>query len=148
MIIDKLENSSKYFGMNPNFHKAFSFLQNNDLTKMEASKYEIDGDKVYAAITSKEGKRKDEAKLEIHKKYIDIQYLIDGSEAMGWKYTKDCKIAIGEFNAEKDILFYEDAPEVWFNLVPGTFAIFFPDDAHAPMISNENVHKIVVKVAL
>jgi YhcH/YjgK/YiaL family protein len=148
MIIDKLENSSKYFGMNPNFNKAFTFLLQSDLKKMESGKYEIDGDKVYAAASSKHGKDKDEAKLEIHKKYIDIQYLIEGSEAMGWKYTKDCVKPIGEFNSEKDILFYDDKPEVWFNLVPGTFAIFFPDDAHAPMISNENVHKIVVKAAL
>lgn len=148
MIIDKLENSSKYFGLNPNFHKAFAFLQNNDLKKMESGKFDIDGDKVYAAITSKQGKDKDDAKLEIHKKYIDIQFLIGGSEAMGWKYTKDCQKPAGEFNAERDILFYEDEPEVWFNLVPGTFAILFPNDAHAPMISNENVHKVVVKVAI
>jgi len=146
MIFDKLENAKNYESLNTGFKKAFEFLSRPDIAELECKKYEIDGTNVFAMITDKPGKNKEEAKLEAHNKYIDIQFLIKGSEEIGWKARVDCKAIAVPFNAEKDIEFYSDKAQTYFSFSPFDFAVFFPEDAHAPMVSETNVHKVVIKV--
>ena len=98
MIFDKLENAANYYALHPGFEKAFRFLQNNDIALLEHTTYEIEGRSVYAMISGKQGKVKEDAKLEAHRKYIDIQILIAGSEQIGWKAYNDCKEVSAEFN--------------------------------------------------
>lgn len=86
------------------------------------------------------------AKSEAHKKYIDIQYCISGIETMGWKSLDDCKNPSEGYNNERDVTFYEDRPDTYFELNPGQFVIFFPEDMHAPMIGNGLIKKLVIKV--
>lgn len=148
MIFDKLENAKNYFQLHPKFENAFKFLSDADIAGLDLATYDIDGKDVYAMITSKHGKKKADAKLEAHRKYIDIQFLIMGEEQIGWKAYNDCKIVSSPFNPENDIEFFEDEVQTYFKLVPNTFAIFFPEDSHAPMVSETNVHKVVIKVKL
>jgi biofilm protein TabA len=67
---------------------------------------------------------------------------------MGWKPRENCTSQRGEYNAEKDVVFYNDAPEMYFQLNDGQFAIFFPEDVHAPMIGEGPIKKLVVKVKI
>jgi beta-galactosidase beta subunit len=48
----------------------------------------------------------------------------------------------------KDVLFYDDAPDMFFQLTNLQFAIFFPEDVHAPMIGEGNIKKMVIKVKI
>jgi len=146
MIVDKLSEAEKYFPLHPEFKIAFEYLRKLISQEIEIGKYEIDGDDIFCIVSSDLGKKKEDAKLEHHKKYIDIQMLIEGNEIIGWKNLSECKSVSKEFNIEKDIAFFNDEPEIWLNLKPLTFAIFFPEDAHAPMISNSVVKKVVVKI--
>ena len=148
MIIDTLANAGKYHGVHPLFAQAFQFVNSQDLTALEPGNYEVAGEEVKAVLMDKPGKTAAESleKFECHEKHIDIQVLIQGEEQIGWKPRADCKEPKGSYNPEKDVLFYQDSPDMYFQLKPGQFVILFPEDVHAPMISDGNIKKLVIKV--
>lgn len=149
MILDKIENAAHhYYHYHPLFKEAFDYLQSTDLKSVDQAKVELKGTELFAAFSSKQGKKVEAAKLEAHRKYIDIQFLIEGDEQIGWKPLMECTDVDTPFNEEKDIMFYKDAPQTFVKLTPGSFCIFFPHDAHAPMVSEGNVKKVVIKVAV
>lgn len=115
---------------------------------MDSVRDEIEGDKLIALISRKIGKQQNEAMLEVHRKYIDIQFVVEGIDTMGWKAASDCREVLSPYDKEKDIGFFADEPAVWLPVQAGTYAIFFPEDAHAPMVSNGEIHKIILKVAV
>ena len=150
MIIDSLANAGKYAGLHPHFAKAFEYISKQDLVSMEPGKFEIDGDTLRAIVSDKPGVAAAEsaAKFECHNKHIDIQVCIRGNEQIGWKPRGSCTQQRGEYNADKDVVFYNDAPDTYFGLTDGQFAIFYPEDVHAPMIGEGTIKKMVVKVKL
>lgn len=89
-------------------------------------------------------KTKEEARLETHNDFIDIQIPLSGEEVMG--YTPRTDLPEAAYNAEKDITFYEGLATDYLTVKPGMFTIFFPEDAHAPGITPDGVRKVIVKV--
>ncbi len=150
MVIDSIQNASKYFSVHPSFEKAFQYINSQDLAKLEDGKFDIDGDSLKAIVSNKNGMTAEEstAKFECHNNNIDIQVCINGKETMGWKPKESCTSQKGDYNPEKDVLFYSDAPDMYFQLTNGQFAIFFPDDVHAPMIGEGPIKKLVIKVKI
>jgi biofilm protein TabA len=150
MIIDTIKNASKYLSVHPLFEKAFQYINSQDLVNLADGKYEIDGDQLKVIVSNKNGMTAEEstAKFECHNNYIDIQLCIKGKETMGWKPRENCTSQKGDYNPEKDVLFYSDAPEMYFELNDGQFAIFFPEDVHAPMIGEGSIKKLVIKVKI
>jgi len=149
MIIDSLDNAARYYSVHPLFEKAFEYINKQNLKSLEVSKFDI-SEGLKGAIAEKEGMTAQEsaAKFECHNQNIDIQLCITGPEVIGWRPRSRCSSLKGEYNAEKDVLFYDDAPDMHFTLNDNQFAIFFPEDVHAPMISDGVVKKMVVKVKL
>lgn len=148
MILDILDNSSRYRNLHKGFDKAFDFLSQPDLNTMSPGKYEIDGDRVFAFISSDDGIKKEDTVLEVHRKYIDIQMVLDGFDDIGWLPLAQCSQPTGEYDTEEDIRYYRDAANTWLALRPGFFAVFFPEDAHMPLISDGKILKVVVKIAV
>lgn len=148
MVIDSLSNSDKYNGLHKRFAQAFEFIKSQDLAAIEPGKYPIDGTDLHASVSLKDGVKQADAKFEAHNNYIDIQVCPTGSEELGWKPRQNCVDPKEAYNAEKDVIFYNDKPDMYFSLHEGQFAIFFPDDVHAPMIGEEPVKKLVVKVKI
>jgi len=149
MIIDTIQNAHKYFSVHPLFAKAFEYIQQTDLANAADGKSDlVEGLK--AIISNAPGKTKETSlqKFECHNKNIDIQLCINGVETIGWKPREKCVSPKGEYNDEKDVLFYDDAPDTYFQLTDGQFAIFFPEDVHAPMIGEGEIKKLVIKVKL
>lgn len=147
MVYDSIDHCHLYDAINKNFGKAFNFLKNSNLSKMENGRYEIDGDDVFAIVQSYETKEMDDGKWEAHKKYIDIQYMVEGKELMGFADAKNLTVS-QDYNEEKDILFFKGEGN-FVTAVPKYFTIFFPNDAHMPGMTEEtisNVKKVVVKV--
>lgn len=147
MILDVLENGRNYSGLHSGFDRAFDFLARPDLAELELGRHEVDGDNVYALVAREPGRKKEGAQLEAHEKYIDIQLVLAGNDEMGWKPTSRCKGPAGEYDPEKDFQLFDDEPDAWVMTKPGMFAVFFPGDAHMPLISSGALHKVVVKVA-
>ena len=146
MIIDTLDNLAKYVDVNPLFADVVEFLKKNDLATMESGKYPIKDKDLFVNITTAKGKAPDEAVLETHVKMIDIQIPIDAPETYG--YTPLCRLPEEEYNAEKDITKYPDLmAESFIDCQPGMFAIFFPQDGHAPCIAGvPEIKKAIFKV--
>ncbi len=150
MIVDTIQNASKYYSVHPLFAKAFEYIQNTNLDTIEMGKYDIDGDNLRAIFSNKTGMTADEstAKFECHNNHIDIQLCIKGVEQMGWKPREKCTTESGGYNPEKDVQFYSDSPDMFFQLTDGQFAILFPEDVHAPMIGDNEIKKLVIKVKI
>lgn len=150
MIIDTIQNASKYFSVHPLFEKAFEYIRSQDLINLPDEKFSIDGDNLKAIVSNKNGVAAADstAKFECHNNYIDIQLCINGIETIGWKPRESCTSQKGEYNPEKDVLFFNDAPDMFFQLTNGQFAIFFPNDVHAPMIGEGPIKKMVIKVKI
>jgi biofilm protein TabA len=148
MVTDKLEQAERYFGLHPAFQKAFTFLRLDSLSRLSPGRHDIDGDRMYCMISAGPGKKRTDAKVEAHRKYIDIQYVMEGTDEMGWKPAASCGIPDGEYDEHKDVIFYKDKPRKWTKVPAGSFAIFFPRDAHAPMVGDGEIRKAVIKVAV
>ena len=150
MIIDTLASRKKYYCIHPLFENAFEYIQKQNLEEMAEGNYEIDGDQLRAIISEKTGKTEEEAiaKFECHDLHIDIQVCIKGEEKIGWKPRTECFHQKEPYNAHKDVSFYDDVPDMYFKLRSDQFAIFFPEDVHAPMIGNGLIKKMVVKVKI
>ncbi len=148
MILDTLDNADRYVALHPSFRRVFAFLRSPSLKAVESGRLEIDGQRIYAITTSLPGKQPDEARLEAHRRHIDVHFLITGKERMGWRGLTDCREEESPYDAERDYLSFSDDPSMWVTIHPGTFVVFFPGDAHAPMVSNGMVQKVVVKVEL
>jgi biofilm protein TabA len=150
MIIDTIQNASKYFGVHPLFQQAFEYINTVDLQNEADGKSDIDGDNLRAIYSNKKGMSAEEsiAKFECHNKNIDIQLCINGKETIGWKPRGNCVLPKGDYNPDKDVQFYDDAPDMYFQLTNEQFAIFFPEDVHAPMIAEGVVKKLVIKVKI
>lgn len=148
MILDSLENIGLYEVLNPHFAKAIEFIRSNDLNSLPLGRNEICGDKVYANVFEVEPKSKEEARIEVHRRYIDIQIPVTGDEAMG--YTPLDELPATEFVGSDDAGLYPAgfAARDYFNVKKGEFVIFFPQDGHAPAITPVAVKKIVIKVAV
>lgn len=148
MILDVLENAHRYPALHPLFATAFAFLARPDLKELPLGKHAIDGDRLFVIVAKEAGRTKDEAVLEAHQRYIDIQCILDGTDTMGWKATSRCSQPTKEYDPKADEQCFSDAPEAWVAVHPGAFVIFFPEDAHAPLVSASMLHKVVVKVAV
>ena len=148
MILDVLRQSARYRGLYPHFDRALTFLARTDLASLPAGRHVLDGERLYISIDQKEGRGREGARLEAHRKYIDIQFTIEGDEEIGWMPTSACVRPIGLFNAASDILFYEDRPATWVSVPSGQFAIFFPEDAHAPLAGRGLLRKAIAKIAV
>jgi len=147
MIVDTIANSALYEAIHPLFHRAFEFLRDPKLATLANGKYVLDGDRLYANISDSALRPAVTAKPELHRKYIDIQYVISGTDIIGWSPL--CGLGhIGPFDEKGDFGLADDHPQSWVEVRPGCFAILFPDDAHAPCVGEGTVRKVVIKVAV
>lgn len=144
MVVDKIENLEKYASLNPLFAKAIEYLKATDLNAQALGKVNLQGNDLVVIFSQTQPKAKEEAKLETHNSFIDIQIPLSGVEVFG--YTPRVELPESEYDADNDISFYDGLAESYVPVKPGMFAIFFPQDAHAPGISPDGVRKIIVKV--
>lgn len=146
MIIDTLDNLNKYAALNPLFSDVIEFLNSHDIQTLEAGKYPIKDKDLFMNLQVAAGRSEEAAFLETHIEMIDIQIPISCAETFG--YTPLCDLPDFEYNTEKDITKYGDTkPQTYVTVNPGQFAIFFPQDGHAPCITDEpEIRKAIFKV--
>lgn len=146
MIHDTLANADRYAVLHTLFPQAFDFLRDPGLGELAPGRYPIDGERLFAIVESVHGRTREQARLERHRRYIDIQYVLEGRDEMGWKPLQDCVEPVADFNPAKDIQFFQDRPDNWLSTPPGVFCIFFPSDAHAPLVSDGLIRKVIIKI--
>ncbi len=148
MVLDTFESADRYAALHRAFASAFRYLGETDLEALPSGRTDIDGDEMFVILDRQDGRGREGARLEAHRRYIDIQYTIRGEEEIGWTSLSACASPAGPFDEAKDIVFFDDAPSCWLRVPHGTFAIFFPEDAHAPLAGTGALVKAIVKVAV
>jgi YhcH/YjgK/YiaL family protein len=133
----------------PDIDKIIEFINRNNLTALPVGRYEIEGTASFLMIQQYETKRDEEIKWESHNKYVDLQYILYGSEKMGHIPSSRLRIS-SAYDKDKDLILYEE-PDFFtsFDVYTGFFAVFFPTDAHKPsrMIdSAKEVKKAIIKL--
>ncbi len=132
---------------------ALEYIKNTDFDSLEVGRYALKGDQIYVQVLDLETKPKEEFFPEVHRNYIDVQYLHSGTEIMAFAPDFGTNPVAQGYNPERDILYYQSA--VLENEVlceKGNFAVFFPEDVHRAGIlvpnSTNKIRKIVVKIAV
>lgn len=148
MVIDNIHNAPLYYNLHKRFKKAFEFLQTIEFNNCEEGTFEIEGNNIKSIISSNKLKNKEDALLETHRKYIDIHIPISGKETFGWKSAKKLENSVNRYDPEGDFELFYDSASTYFTIVPGEFAIFLSDDAHAPLIGSGELKKIIFKIAI
>jgi biofilm protein TabA len=148
MILSTYSQSGRYAVLHPLFPRAFEYIRNTDLMSLAPGHHPILGKDLFAIVEHEAGRTRAEAQLESHRRYIDIQMVLEGIDEMGWKPLADCREPVDDYSAERDIRFFRDAPASWIAVPSGAFCIFFPEDAHAPLVSTGIIRKAVFKIAL
>lgn len=148
MIIDTLNNTSKYQSLDAGIRKAFNYLHETDLMSVAPGKYEIDGDDIFAIMQEYQTVSAEKEQLEAHKKYIDVQYIITGAEQVGHAFLHQ-QAPSKTYDEKDDYWLFADDPLFFSQFNAGTFMIFFPEDLHMPCIMKDvpaTVKKVVIKV--
>jgi YhcH/YjgK/YiaL family protein len=149
MICDRIDNSGRYTAISPGIALALEALRSGRLASAPDGRHDLDGDNVFALVQRYATRPLDKCMFESHRKYIDVQMLISGSEAMGHSPISKLKVT-SPYDDAKDVALYAPLPApTWLKLSGGEFAIFFPEDGHMPCAQSggpSDVVKIVVKV--
>jgi biofilm protein TabA len=148
MIIDSIENFDRYRLWEGGLREAVDFLRRKEIHALPPGWHEVVPASMRASVSNGPGRRRRGSRLETHRKHIDLQFIISGTDRMGWKPRSTCHTPHGEYDETADVEFFDDQPDLWFTLQPGMFVIFFPEDAHMPQICSGMIHKVVVKLPI
>ena len=149
MILDRIENIHLYKPLGEHLSVALDFIHSFDFSSVDDGKIEIDGDNIFAFVSEYQTKNVEASELEGHRKYIDVQYMLKGSELISYTPLLNQKTSV-EYSKENDIIFFKGEGE-FIKLSEGSFAVLFPNDLHQPCIFVDKpslVRKVVVKVMI
>ena len=147
MVLDSIENAARYLSMGDGIVNALHYIQNNDLSKVQPGRYQLEGDRLVMLVNEYECTNTDECRLEGHRKYIDLQYWVYGSELMGHDILGNQPV-LEPYNEKTDCAFYSCIAS-YSRLLPGMFVIYYPSDLHtanSDPLSHDQVKKIVFKI--
>ena len=147
MVLDRIENAERYLSLGDGIAKALRYIQNNNLTGVKPGRYELDNDRLVMMVFEFDSTNLNECRLEGHRKYIDLQYWVSGSELMGHDVLHNQPV-LEEYNEKTDCAFYTCIAS-YSRVLPGTFVIYYPSDLHTAVsdpLSDSSVKKIVFKI--
>lgn len=146
MILDTITNAVFYSSLHPDFAEALELMQSLDFHTLPDGQIPCTNPNIRIFIGSEPMRSREAAYPEVHQYHVDIQIPISSSEGYGWIEKSRLKNGLG-YDEQRDIEFFTDAPDTWFEVVPGQFALFFPTDAHAPLVGNQPyIRKAVFKI--
>ena len=148
MISDAIENRALYSSISPRIKAALTIWEQQIFLSWMNGRYDIDGDNVFALVQEYKTIPREEAKWECHQNYIDIQFIVEGTEQIGFGSTDKMEV-MTEYDPEMDIAFLKGEGD-YATLTKGFFGVYFPHDAHKPKVTPGNVSgqvkKVVVKI--
>lgn len=151
MIVDRIDNWKQYFS-GDTWERVFSFIQSLD-PSAEEKKYVLQEDELFAFVASYETKPSEGGEFEVHRKYIDVQVLLSGTECIEWMPLEG-SVETKPYDASGDVGFFSrpQPGAAHVDLTPGIFAVYYPEDGHLPQLTvgdaPETVKKVVVKVSV
>ena len=149
MILQKLSDSKRIESLHPLLKELFDYVKSHDLSKVGTGRIELEGDRLFINVADPQLMKKEDQKLEVHRAYMDVHIPLSGTEIIGWKAISDIK-AVSEqpFDTANDFALYKEEAATYVEVHPGEFLIAYPEDAHAPIIGEGNLRKLIAKVKL
>lgn len=153
MIVDSLNNIALYASLSPRLAKALQHLVETDFTQAEVGTYELEGKDLFVIVNDYETTPREQESFEVHRRYIDVQYVVSGEEEFGYLPLADQTPSKPYFDKHDYAQFdYESnkANAAFIPLKAGMFALFFPQDIHMPgtLATPKAVRKVVIKVGI
>lgn len=149
MIVSNLKDSERIESLHPLFKTLFDYVKSHDLSQVEAGRIELDGKNLFINVADPQLVEKQHQKLEVHREYIDIHFPLTGTETFGWRAL--CTLeqpSEHPFDKENDFALYAAPATTYLDIHPGEFAIVYPEDAHAPIIGEGKLRKLIAKIRL
>ena len=146
MITDNIKNARLYYSVSPRLKKALEFLEQVGKEGLK-ERVEIDGSDVFAFPAAYTSKKQEDSVWEAHRNYIDVQYIVDGNECIGYEYIENLEVT-KEYDEKGDALLLKGEGTM-VKCSPGLFMVLFPEDAHMPGVQDScacDMKKIIVKV--
>ena len=146
MILDTLDRLESYGYISPLIGKVLEFFRTTDLSSLQPGRIELQGDDLFVNVNRQGAQTRDEAPIEAHKEYIDIQVPISCDEDMGFISAPYMPAPSKPYSADKDVAFYPGLCDTYLNVRKGMFTVFFPGEGHAPAITKDGILKLIVKI--
>jgi len=151
MIVDTLANLSHYSGLTERLDAAFQWLESTNLTALHDGEFEIDREHIRAIVQRYTTVPDEGRRYEAHRRFIDVQCVVRGVERMLVQPVTSL-VPDTPYDSDGDVVFFAPAAtRTEIVLQENMFAVFFPQDAHMPMLIAESptdVLKVVLKVAV
>lgn len=149
MIVDRLGSPALAALDHPRLRRALDYLTSTDVRSLTPGRHELDGDHVFALVQDFATRPPEACRWESHRQYIDVQFVAQGVERMGWIPLALAR-ELEPYDAARDVAFYAAGGD-FVTLEAGMLAIFWPADVHAPCCSPaggeaRQVRKVVVKL--
>lgn len=146
MIIGTLSDVSLATKVHPAMKTFFDFIKSRDFNELPLGRIDIHEDEIYVNNLDINGVDACYQPLEMHKQYIDVHIVLGGEEKIGWKPIERISTFSKKYNEENDCALTRELPDTYVTLHPGDFCIVFPEDAHAPAISDGKIRKLIGKI--
>lgn len=149
MILTTLNDAIRLQSLHPAFERLFAYLRSTDLNTLSTGRVELDGDHLFINVCDAQLKSKREQKLEVHRAYIDVHIPLSGDEVIGWRALSDITQPSEQpFNEKDDFALYALPATTYLTVKPGQMLFVWPEDAHAPIIGDGTLRKLIVKVRI
>jgi biofilm protein TabA len=153
MIFGNVKELESTFGWLPKPLKlAVEHLKNTDFSLLQPGNYDLQGKDIYVQVIDLTTRPIAETKPEVHRQYIDVQFLCHGVERIGVASDTGNNAIAHDLLEQRDLIFYAGMEnESTLTMTPGTFAMFFPSDVHRPACAVDQptaIRKVVIKVRL
>lgn len=149
MIIANLRDAARYEALHPLLHKLFEYVATHDLSHVPAGRIELEGDDLFINVADSALRTREEQRLEVHRRYLDVHFPLSGPETIGWRALSTLDVQPdAPFDEAADFALYTAPAEAYATLQPGSFCIVWPEDAHAPIIGQGTLRKLIAKVKL
>ena len=146
MILDRIENRRVYSGVNEGVNKILEIAEGITPDTYPTERLYIDGEKLFINFPTYETHAKADGMTEAHRQYIDVMYMVEGSETIYVKDVNALKKVTKEYDPAIEALLADvDDDATAVRLEAGSFLILFPEDAHAPACDTPDASGIKVK---
>lgn len=144
-----MNDRERYYALHPRMRELFQYVLSHPVAEMPAGRVDIDGDALFVNIDDSVMQPAHERPLEAHRRYIDVQIPLTCDETFGWSPLAALPAQPDvPYSDERDIAFYHAMAQAYCLVKPGQFYVLFPDDAHAPLVGEGPIRKVIGKIRL
>lgn len=148
VIFSTLADTARVESLHPLLPELFRYVRTHDLLHMPCGRIELDGNRLFINNSNPQCLTAEEQVLEVHRRYLDVHILLEGEETIGWSPLAELKMEQQAYDAEADCALYADCPSTYVTLRPGRWLMAWPEDAHAPIIGQGKIRKLIAKLRL